>query len=305
MKLKLKLIIFSALLMLSTFLEAKPDEISLDKKVEVKVAIDIFPLDSSSDINKISNILETEKPEYSPRLTVLSGETAVINMKDKSIEMESNDFQQIKIFIDDLAKKFDINFEFSPDEEKNNSSIAAFDIGSDLVFTTSINNTSKLIRVITKLDNNDDADSIQSLAIQKLTISKKVRLFKYEQEYFQGHKIWLHDNRRYRTMQRYEQRLTDHISYFYLTNNDPEHLIKGTIKLRSPFNFADNSSVEHIGLNNYGFRKNRLEFVVLPNQTVLLGQWANGVSLKLMKAAYVPADEVTKLKAKYIEYSNK
>ena len=171
MKLKLKLIIFSALLMLSTFLEAKPDEISLDKKVEVKVAIDIFPLDSSSDINKISNILETEKPEYSPRLTVLSGETAVINMKDKSIEMESNDFQQIKIFIDDLAKKFDINFEFSPDEEKNNSSTAAFDIGSDLVFTTSINNTSKLIRVITKLDNNDDADSIQSLAIQKLTIS--------------------------------------------------------------------------------------------------------------------------------------
>lgn len=256
----------------------------------IKVSVSVFSLDSEMSNNKIAEILQQPNLKNVSNFIAKAGESTELDI-DRN-DGEKGDSFTINFKANDSATKYDIEFPLVNGGKITIPGISSYEVGNDLVFTARIGDSSKLIKVATNVIGENSG---QQLAMQMLTLSKRLVLVDSDQEYFQEDKIWVSDHRRYRIMNRFEEMMG--VQTFYLTNNDPERLIKGIIELSSPKLLRVPRSEYNFGIHNFGLKNNQLEFVVLPGKTVLIGRWQKTVALEIKEASFLSDEDVEKLKA--------
>ncbi|MCJ8319336.1 MAG: hypothetical protein MJK12_06865 [Colwellia sp.] len=141
----------------------------------------------------------------------------------------------------------------------------------------------------------------EMMAKNQLVISKQISTIEGTQQYFQEDKIWKQDLLRIKNLANNGNKEGGYVNhpFFYLTNNDSKRLIKGSIELGRYTSRGNPSAIYHTGLHHFSLKDNLLHFVILPNQSVLLGRWAKWLPMKIIEADFLSAEEVEQLKAEH------
>jgi hypothetical protein len=277
--------IYSALLFTNV---ALADNESTSKKIEVSVSV--FPLDVEVSDKKITDILQQPNTNTSTVFYTKAGESKILDVGKDNNKLADKFKMNFKV--NDTATKYDIDFQLENGGETPMPGITSHEVGYDLAFTTKINNSSKLIKVVTHVISENNTNTSAS---QMLTISRKLFLEDSSQKYFEEDNFWKLNPRRFRIMNKSGVR--ESMSYFYLTNTDQNRVIKGIIQFDDRLRIDVESTVHNVGIYNFGLKDNQLTFVVLPGKTVLLGRWLAPVNLEIKEASFLTNQEVENLKA--------
>jgi len=257
---------------------------------KIEVLINIFSLDDAIETN-IADILQHSNMQSSTVFYTKAGESKILDV-GKGDQKQAGKFT-MNLKVNSLATKYDINFQLINGDEVAIPGVSSYDIGDDLVFSAKINGSSKLIKVVTHvIDENNGSPTAKSM----LKLSKKLVLEDSSQKYFEEDNFWKTDPRRYRRMSKGKFIAND--SYYYLTNTDQDRAIRGVIELDSPQLFHIPKTVFNMGVNNFSLKDNQFTFVILPGKTVLIGRWAVELNLTIKKALFLSAAEVEDLKNK-------
>jgi hypothetical protein len=266
------------------------------KKIQVNIAV--YNLDNGLTLNDYAKVLQKNKPEHQPSLLVLSGEPA-------SIEVNSNTKKDNSIKINFLANKaatqYNLDFELKQGSDNSIAQIKSINIGRSTMFSASLNNVSKLIKVTTKLASTNQINTNGINAITQLTLLSKLNFKKPEQQYIQADKIWLSDNKLTRAVKRkfnsgFESSVEREYRYVYIENKDPKNIIKGVLKVENHINAAAFSGTDTRSISHRTFKNYLIEFYVLPNKKAFVSQFLTNSKLTLISAEYLSAEESAKLK---------
>jgi len=268
------------------------------------VNVSIYALDENASPNEYSKILRTTKAEQQPHLLVISGEPAVLKMDNKN----NKGSLKIDFISNKQATKYKLALELQQNGKSQVTQIANKDIGGVIAFKAMVDNKSKLVKVLTRIEKTNDTDSNGVKAIAHLSINSKVKFVNPEQQYLQADKIWLSDNKLKRAARRntHGSSMEQNFRYLYITNNDPKHIIKGVIKVKNRVNslMSNSSGVasgSHGSLGNipktnrsisHKKQKNYLiEFYILPNKTAFLGQFSSSTKVTILNASFLTEKE--------------
>jgi len=272
---------------------------------KVGIVVKIYALESNLSDNNFTEIITNNQPEYTPGLVIEAGKTggiAIINPE----KYDEIDGLNITFNLDDTAKKYSVDFKLYQGEASSIADMSDLDVGRDLVFSAELNGAPKLIQVKTVVM---EGSLSQMLAKNLLAIKPSPYIYEEAQQYFQEDKIWDQNLRRYRDLKNkaYYRTRSNRLGsdFFYLTNHDSKRLIKGTLKVKGvnkkyrTNNGSFYGRVQYTGLHNFSFADDLLNFVILPNQSVLLGHWPKAMQLEIVDADFLSAEETTKLRAEY------
>jgi Tfp pilus assembly protein PilZ len=261
-----------------------------NKTTIIEVSVNIFSLNDGVSDKNISNILQQENMKASTVYFANAGESSLIDIgKSNAIK---DDKLTMDIKVNDSATKYDINFQLENESDISMPGITSYNVGDDLVFTAKINDASKLIKVMTKVVDENDANQ---LAMNILKIARKLHLKNTSQQYFEKDNFWKSDARRFRKMSK--NIITPQGHFFYLTNTDQNRAIKGAIEFNTPLDLETKTTEYNVGIRNFGLKDDQLTFVVLPGKTVLIGRWFSSVNLSIKEASFLTNEEVENLKA--------
>ena len=260
------------------------------KQIKIEVSLNIFTLNEDASETTISDILQQQNIKDPSLYYAHAGESALLDIRKN--DHNKDDKFTINIKVNDSATKYDINFQLDNDSKTSIPGISSYSVGDDLVFTAKINGASKLIKVMTKVVDENDANQ---LAMNILNITRKLHLKNTSQQYFEEDNFWKSDARRFRKMSKNITTPQGH--FFYLTNTDQNRAIKGAIEFNTPLNLETKTTEYNVGIRNFGLKDDQLTFVVLPGKTVLIGRWFSSVNLSIKAASFLSNEEVENLKA--------
>ncbi|MCJ8319337.1 MAG: hypothetical protein MJK12_06870 [Colwellia sp.] len=297
---KLKLILLTAMLFTQTVSANNKQQASTETLAQVGVSVKIYPLKEASkgklSVDELTQIIANSEAEYSPGLVVEEGKTAEISINNSD---KNNDIDELKIkfHLNKTANKYAIDVELYQDQSNSISSVTDIDVGSDLIFTAKINDIAKIIKVKTIAI---EGSLAETLAKSRLQLTRSTFIISEAQQYFQEDKVWDTSKRRINDLKNNNGRIMGNNSnFYYLTNNDNTRLIKGAVKIQRANNIEPPTSVQFTGLYNYSLSDNLLEFIVLPQQSVLLGRWWKSLQIEVVAADFLSAEETEQLKAKH------
>jgi NifU-like protein involved in Fe-S cluster formation len=259
-------------------------------QTKVEVSLNIFSLNDYASDTNISDILQPKNIKDPIVYYANAGESTLLNItKNDDIK---EDRLTINIKVNDSATKYDINFQLENKSSTSIPGITSYSVGDDLIFTAKIDDASKLIKVVTKVvDENNESQRVMSM----LKLSSKLFLKDTSQKYFEVDNFWKSDLRRFRMMNK--NIITQQGPFYYLTNTDKNQAIKGVIEFDPIRGLDVITTGDNIGIRNFRLIDNQLAFVVLPGKTVILGRWDRSVALKIKEATFLSNEEVENLKA--------
>lgn len=260
------------------------------KQIIVEVSVDIFSLKHGVAEQKISDVLQQQSVSGPSVYFAKAGESNLLDI-GKSDAIKADKFT-MNITVNDAATKYDINFQLENESAISMPGITSYSVGDDLVFSAKINDASKLIKVMTKVvgENNQSA-----LAMKTLNLSRELHLKDTNQQYFEADNFWKSDSRRFRSMRKNITSMQGH--FFYLTNTDQNRAIKALIEFNTALGLEVNTSEYNVGIRNFGIKDDKLDVVVLPGKTVLIGRWSGAVNLSVKEASFLSNNELKSLKA--------
>jgi hypothetical protein len=140
-------------------------------QTKIKVSLHIISLDEYASDTNISDIIQQQNIKDPTVYYAHSGESALFDIRKNDDKKE--DRFTINIKVNDSATKYDLNFQLENTSKTSIPGITSYSVGDDLIFTAKINNASKLIKVVTKVV---DENKTSQLAMKMLALSKKLAL---------------------------------------------------------------------------------------------------------------------------------
>jgi len=248
--------------------------------LQIDVAVDVFAVDNGATIDDYSEILASNSPEHSPKTTASAGQPALININTTSGKGEE---VQVKFFADKLAEKYDL--ELVINENDTIANVDSNDINNVLVFIAQIKGVTKLIKVTTHIQAPEHSNASRIAAEQQLNLERKKHIVEPDQHYFQWDRVWQTNGRMDKLIKKgkstsrwgyaYANGQKRQRRYFvYITNNDNSRPIRGVLQ-----SITKNLST---GMN----------FVVLPNKTIFLGEWSGVARFKFTDVSFLTEAEL-------------
>jgi len=246
---------------------------------QIDVAVDVFAVDNNSTIDDYSQILANNRPEHSPRITAKAGKSVLIDLDTSANKGET---VQVKFTADNSAVKYDL--ELVINESDIVANVASDDINKVLVFIADIKGVSKLIKVTTNIQAPEHSIASRAEAEQQLNLQRKKRMVEPDQHFFQWDKVFQTNGDMDQLLAKgkasprngfnnYKGREQNRYYFVYITNNDNSRPIRGVLKAR-------NKNMSQ-GMN----------FVVLPNKTIFLGEWSGVARFKFTDVSFLTEEE--------------
>jgi len=252
---------------------------SQEPNIQLDVVIDVFAVDNGSTLNDYSEIIKSHRPEYTSKITASAGQPALININTTSGKGE---VVQVKFFADKLAEKYDL--ELVINENDTIANVDSNDINNVLVFIAQIKGVTKLIKVTSHIQAPEHSIANRAAAEQQLDLQRKKNIVEPDQHFFQWDKVWQTNGNMDKLLVKGKARsrggfITSNSHnrnrrYFvYITNNDNSRPIRGVLQ-----SITKNLST---GMN----------FVVLPNKTIFLGEWSGVARFKFTDVSFLTEAE--------------
>jgi hypothetical protein len=153
------------------------------------------------------------------------------------------------------------------------------------VFIADIKGVAKLIKVTTNLQAPEHSLASRAEARQQLNLQRKKRMVEPDQHFFQWDKVFQTNGNMDQLLAKgkasprngfninYKGREQNRYYFVYITNNDNSRPIRGVLKARN----------KHISQG--------MNFVVLPNKTIFLGEWSGVARFKFTDVSFLTEEE--------------